>query len=73
MPHIRSEAKEWAAENDRGFPVWGELNVGNDAYGNGGEPFAGATYAVRPPGVAHGPFESNGGCMLLELHYYGPA
>jgi len=25
---------------------------------------------VRAPGVWHGPFKSQGGCLLLEIHYY---
>jgi hypothetical protein len=25
---------------------------------------------VRPPGVYHGPFKSEGGCLLLETHFY---
>jgi len=54
------------------FLVSGDLTVGNDAHGEGGEPFSNATYAVRPPGVPHGPFKSNGGCLLLEIHYYDP-
>lgn len=48
----------------------GDLIVGNDAQGNGGESFAAPTYACRPPGAAHGPFKSVGGCMLYEIHYY---
>ena len=28
------------------------------------------TYACRPPGVHHGPFKSEQGCMLFEMHYY---
>lgn len=55
------------------FLVSGDLTVGNDAQGEGGEPFSGYTYAVRPPGVYHGPFKSVGGCLLLETHYYDPA
>ena len=54
------------------FLVSGDLTVGNDADGKGGEPFSGTTYAVRPPGVAHGPVKTNGGCLLLEIHYYDP-
>lgn len=50
----------------------GDLIVGNDADGNGGECFTGATYASRPPGAVHGPFKSNTGCMLLETHYFAP-
>jgi hypothetical protein len=48
----------------------GDLVVGNDAEGRGGTPFPPDTYACRPPGAAHGPFKSAGGCLLLEIHYY---
>ena len=53
------------------FLVEGDLTVGNDAGGNGGAAFPPRTYACRPPGAAHGPFKSEGGCLLLEIHYYG--
>ena len=53
------------------YLIEGDLTVGNDAEGKGGEPFAPGTYACRPPGAVHGPFKSNGGCLLLEIHYYG--
>lgn len=52
------------------FLIEGDLTVGNDAKGNGGKRFAPGTYACRPPGAAHGPFKSEGGCLLLEIHYY---
>jgi hypothetical protein len=55
------------------YLISGDLTVGNDADGNGGERFEPNTYAVRPPGAAHGPFLSEGGCMLLESHYFDPA
>jgi ChrR Cupin-like domain len=48
----------------------GDLIVGNDAQGRGGESFSSPTYACRPPGVHHGPFKSEKGCMLYEIHYY---
>ena len=54
------------------FLVSGDLTVGNDAQGNGGKSFPPNTYAVRPPGAYHGPFKSNGGCTLLEMHYFDP-
>jgi hypothetical protein len=54
------------------YLVSGDLNVGNDAAGEGGESFAPHTYACRPPGAAHGPFKSKNGCLLLEIHYYDP-
>ncbi len=50
----------------------GDLVVGNDAKGKGGQSFSPNTYACRPPGAAHGPFRSDGGCLLLEIHYYDP-
>jgi hypothetical protein len=52
------------------YLVSGDLIVGNDADGAGGETFEAPTYACRPPGVHHGPFKSAGGCMLFEMHYY---
>jgi hypothetical protein len=48
----------------------GDLIVGNDDQGRGGETFRAPTYACRPPGACHGPFKSAGGCMLFEMHYY---
>ncbi|MGS0895733.1 cupin [Burkholderia stagnalis] len=29
------------------------------------------SYFVRPAGTPHGPFRSDAGCLLLEVHYYG--
>ena len=52
------------------YLVAGDLTVGNDAQGEGGESFAAGTYACRPPAAVHGPFKSNGGCLLYEIHYY---
>ncbi len=54
------------------FLVSGDLIVGNDESGNGGEKFTGPTYACRPPGAYHGPFKSETGCLLLETHFYAP-
>ena len=50
--------------------VKGDLIVGNDEHGNGGEKFDHSTFACRPPGIYHGPFKSDNGCTLFELHYY---
>jgi hypothetical protein len=52
------------------YLVSGDLIVGNDENGNGGESFSPNTYACRPPGTYHGPFKSENGCLLLEIHYY---
>lgn len=55
------------------YLLTGDLTVGNDQDGNGGEAFSPNTYACRPPGAFHGPFKSEDGCMLMEIHYYDPA
>ena len=54
------------------FLVSGDLTVGNDEHAKGGTAFHPHTYACRPPGAHHGPFRSEGGCLLLEIHYYDP-
>ncbi|WP_448030405.1 cupin domain-containing protein [Bradyrhizobium liaoningense] len=54
------------------FLVSGDLTVGNDESGRGGESFKPFTYACRPPGAFHGPFKSEKGCVLFELHYFDP-
>jgi ChrR Cupin-like domain len=51
------------------FLLSGDLIVGNDR-GSGEQKFQNYTYAVRPPGVYHGPFKSDSGCLLLETHYF---
>lgn len=45
------------------FQLSGTLTVG-------GQTFGPMTYACRPPQVYHGPFSSQEGCLLLEIHYY---
>ena len=52
------------------YLIEGDLTVGNDAAGRGGEGFQRGTYACRPPGAVHGPFKSEGGCLLYEIHYF---
>ena len=54
------------------YLISGDLIVGNDERGEGGEAFGPNTYACRPPGAYHGPFKSERGCLLLESHYYDP-
>jgi hypothetical protein len=54
------------------YLISGDLIVGNNERGEGGEAFGANTYACRPPGVFHGPFKSERGCLLLESHYYDP-
>ena len=52
------------------YVLSGDFIVGNDKDGKGGERFAPNTYACRPPGVRHGPFKSETGCITLEIHDY---
>jgi hypothetical protein len=52
------------------YVVQGDLIVGNDVNGKGGEQCHAHTYACRPPGAFHGPFTTEKGCMLYEIHYY---
>ena len=52
------------------YLISGDLIVGSDDQGRGGEAFREPTYACRPPGVLHGPFKSERGCLLFEIHYY---
>jgi hypothetical protein len=52
------------------FLFEGDMIVGNDENGEGGEKFHAPTYACRPPGVYHGPFKSDGGCIMYENHYF---
>lgn len=52
------------------YLVSGDLTVGNDAKGQGGTAFSPNTYACRPPGAYHGPFKSEKGCVLIEIHFY---
>jgi len=52
------------------YVLSGDLWVGNDASGKGGRKCGPNTYACRPPGAHHGPFKSEGGCVLLEIHFY---
>ena len=54
------------------YLLQGDLIVGTDEHGNGGKQFLAPTYACRPPGIYHGPFKSQTGCLLLEFHYYQP-
>ncbi|MBB3559982.1 hypothetical protein FHX06_001293 [Rhizobium sp. BK512] len=65
------------ARTDRPFvhDYWEEVYLleGDLIVGDGTElatTFSIHTYACRPPGVFHGPFRSETGCLLLEVHYY---
>jgi hypothetical protein len=52
------------------FLLSGDLVVGDER--SALETYGPNTYACRPPGVYHGPFRSTDGCLLFEIHYYGP-
>jgi len=50
------------------YLLQGDLVVGDPSSHTAS--FQAHTYACRPPGVFHGPFRSETGCLLLEVHYY---
>ena len=52
------------------YLISGDLIVGCDKQGKGGIKFGPNTYACRPPGTPHGPFKSDSGCLLVEIHYF---
>jgi hypothetical protein len=54
------------------YVLQGDLIVDSKPDGTGGETFLQGTYCCRPPGIYHGPFRSETGCLLLETHYYDP-
>jgi ChrR Cupin-like domain len=37
-----------------------------------GKTFGAGTYACRPPGMEHGPWDSPGGCVTFEVRYPAP-
>ncbi len=58
---------------EEAYVLSGDLIVGSDKDGKGGERFEPNSYACRPPHTPHGPFKSETGCLCLEIHYYDPA
>jgi hypothetical protein len=51
--------------------IEGDLADGSDEQGHGGHRVVPLSFIRRPPGDPHGPFSSQQGCLLLEIHYYG--
>ena len=49
---------------------WEEVFLVSGTLTVGGKTFTPHTYACRPPHVPHGPFKSDGGCLLFEIHYF---
>ncbi|MEO6828923.1 MAG: hypothetical protein ABI164_03875 [Acidobacteriaceae bacterium] len=43
---------------------------GSDENSDGGERFGLDTDACRPPGMSHGLFKSESGCILMEIQMY---
>jgi hypothetical protein len=54
------------------FIVSGSLAIGTLAAKADAVMLEAGTYAVRPPGIVHGPFFSTAGCLLIEFMYYPP-
>ena len=51
---------------------WEEVLLVSGTLTVAGETFPPMTYACRPPHTPHGPFRSEDGCVLFEMHYYEP-
>ena len=49
---------------------WEEVFLVSGSLTVGGVTFRPWTYACRPPHVPHGPFRSDEGCLLHEVHYF---
>ena len=49
---------------------WEEVFLASGSLIVGGETFQPMTYACRPPHTPHGPFKSEDGCILLEVHFF---
>jgi hypothetical protein len=49
---------------------WEEVLLISGTMTVGGKDFKPFTYACRPPHVPHGPFSSQEGCLLYEIHYF---
>jgi mannose-6-phosphate isomerase-like protein (cupin superfamily) len=54
------------------YVLSGDLQVGDGGQQSGVQTFGPNTYACRPPGSPHGPFRSETGCLLFEIHYFAP-
>ncbi|MEL7470820.1 MAG: cupin domain-containing protein [Pseudomonadota bacterium] len=50
------------------FLISGAMSIGTPEQEQQALPVG--TYAVRPPGIPHGPFFSRNGCLLIEFNYY---
>jgi hypothetical protein len=55
------------------YLISGNLTVSDPKSPGLAKSFGQNTYACRPPGIHHGPFRSEAGCLLLEFHYYEPS
>jgi len=51
---------------------WEEVYIVPGDFTIGGKLLPPNSYTCKPPGVYHGPFKSNGGCLLFEVHYFDP-
>ena len=54
------------------FLISGSLRIGLREDGEGAELLPAGSYACRPAHVLHGPFFTQGGCLMIEFNYYPP-
>lgn len=48
----------------------GKLTIGTGEDGSVMGTFEPGSYACRPPGTPHGPFQTENGCTFFEIQYY---
>ncbi|HEV7259195.1 MAG TPA: cupin [Bosea sp. (in: a-proteobacteria)] len=54
------------------FLISGSLRIGVPADGEAAALLPAGSYACRPAHVLHGPFFTEGGCLMIEFNYYPP-
>ncbi|WP_332683794.1 cupin domain-containing protein [Bosea sp. (in: a-proteobacteria)] len=54
------------------FLISGSLRIGNPDDLDSSEFLPAGSYACRPAQVLHGPFFTEGGCLMIEFNYYPP-
>ncbi|HEV7339983.1 MAG TPA: cupin [Bosea sp. (in: a-proteobacteria)] len=53
--------------------ISGSLRIGRPGDLDGSELLPAGSYACRPAQVLHGPFFTEGGCLMIEFNYYPPS
>ncbi len=65
----RTVVHDWCEEV---FLISGSLRIGRPDDLGSSELLPAGSYARRPAQVLHGPFFTEGGCLMIEFNYYPP-